>query len=420
MDHQGIMRDRYEGSVDFLYPDSDSDITQLPVETGSSFPRVTNESFMSIDDIERFLRISRGSLASESNYDVTTQSVIITTFAILIVFGALGNSLVCHVVVRNTRMRTPRTIFIINLAISDLTLCLFTQPFNLYKVLKPDWILGTFMCKLVPMCAGMNVFVSTISITVIALDRFQVIVYPTKDSVKKFGAVISLVSIWLIAFILASPLLIFNVTNVFEPFPGIAFYTVCLENPSMLLERRIYSCASILLQFLLPVVIVCVAHARISNKLTYRLANRDRPITDVSAYHVTRNQREARRKRKRTRLLVSIAVVFACSWLPLNIFNLLADFEFQLTQTFDLHMRGLVFPVCHVFVLCSACVNPLLYGWLNDNFRREFIRILCCPSMSRLCGRCPCQTEHAAAVPVQCARRSVSLDMAEHQRYIYH
>jgi len=71
-------------------------------------------------------------------------------------------------------MRTPRNIFIINLAISDLTLCLFTQPFNLLKVLMPAWRLGRFMCKFVPMCSGANVFVSTISITAIALDRFQV------------------------------------------------------------------------------------------------------------------------------------------------------------------------------------------------------------------------------------------------------
>ena len=71
-------------------------------------------------------------------------------------------------------MRTPRNIFIINLAISDLTLCLFTQPFNLMKVCMSTWTLGDFMCKFVPMLSGTNVFVSTISITAIALDRFQV------------------------------------------------------------------------------------------------------------------------------------------------------------------------------------------------------------------------------------------------------
>jgi neuropeptide F receptor len=93
---------------------------------------------------------------------------------LLIAFGAVGNSLVCYVVARNPAMRTPRNIFIINLAISDLTLCLFTQPFNLMKVLVPAWRLGTFMCKFVNMFCGVNVFVSTISITAIALDRFQV------------------------------------------------------------------------------------------------------------------------------------------------------------------------------------------------------------------------------------------------------
>ena len=103
-----------------------------------------------------------------------SQTILITLFALLIAFGAFGNSLVCFVVVRNPAMRTPRNIFIINLAISDLTFCLFTQPFNLLKVLMPTWRLGRFMCKFVPMCSGANVFVSTISITAIALDRFQV------------------------------------------------------------------------------------------------------------------------------------------------------------------------------------------------------------------------------------------------------
>jgi hypothetical protein len=102
------------------------------------------------------------------------QAVVITVFALLIAFGAAGNSLVCYVVARNPAMRTPRNIFIINLAISDLTLCLFTQPFNVMKVLVPVWRLGTFMCKFIPMFCGVNVFVSTISITAIALDRFQV------------------------------------------------------------------------------------------------------------------------------------------------------------------------------------------------------------------------------------------------------
>ena len=40
----------------------------------------------------------------------------------------------------------------------------------------------------------------------------------------------------------------------------------------------------------------------------------------------------------------------------------------------------MAYPICHLLVLGSACCNPLLYGWLNDNFRREFVKALCCCS----------------------------------------
>jgi len=55
-------------------------------------------------------------------------------FSALIAFGVAGNGLVCYVVVANAHMRSPRNLLILNLAASDLILCLFTQPFNLMKV----------------------------------------------------------------------------------------------------------------------------------------------------------------------------------------------------------------------------------------------------------------------------------------------
>ena len=62
------------------------------------------------------------------------QVALIVLFSALIAFGVAGNGLVCYVVVANAHMRTPRNLLILNLASSDLILCLFTQPFNLMKV----------------------------------------------------------------------------------------------------------------------------------------------------------------------------------------------------------------------------------------------------------------------------------------------
>jgi len=47
----------------------------------------------------------------------------------------------------------------------------------------------------------------------------------------------------------------------------------------------------------------------------------------------------------------------------------------------------MAYPICHLLVLGSACFNPLLYGWLNDNFRREFIKALCCCSKAKAAVR---------------------------------
>ena len=93
----------------------------------------TNNGSMSDEDIARVVKNQYMS-KSVSYFDEMTQICLIVAFAVLILFGACGNGLVCYVVAKNPNMRTPRNIFIINLAISDLTLCCFTQPFNLMKV----------------------------------------------------------------------------------------------------------------------------------------------------------------------------------------------------------------------------------------------------------------------------------------------
>ena len=192
---------------------------------------------------------------------------------------------------------------------------------------------------------------------------------------KNYGTVVALVSIWVISLIMASPLLIFNVTHGVEPYPGIFLYRVCVENPGLHYEKGAYSIASMIFQYLVPIAIVSVAHARICNKLKYRMVNQRPAVVVTTVFQTRRNVREAKRKRKTNMLLIGIGVVFACSWMPLNVFNILADFDQELLKLMD--QDGMTFAVCHLLVLGSACTNPVLYGWLNENFRREFVNIFC-------------------------------------------
>ncbi|RWS11319.1 neuropeptide F receptor-like protein [Dinothrombium tinctorium] len=148
--------------------------------------------------------------------DDTSLTCLLVAYTLLIVLGATGNGLVCLAVARKPQMRTPRNVFIINLAISDLILCLFTMPFSLVEITLKYWPLGQLTCKLVAGLEATSIFVSTISITAIALDRYKVIVKPSPEPCHPLRTLITLSLIWAIAFVLSSPLLIYRTVESHE------------------------------------------------------------------------------------------------------------------------------------------------------------------------------------------------------------
>ncbi|KAH8406955.1 hypothetical protein KR222_001261 [Zaprionus bogoriensis] len=302
--------------------------------------------------------------------------LLVAMYTVLIVFGAIGNIMVVIAVVRKPIMRTARNLFILNLAISDLLLCLVTMPLTLMEILSKFWPYGScaILCKMIPMLQALSIFVSTISITAIAFDRYQVIVYPTRDCLQFVGAVTILAGIWILAFALASPLLIYK-QLIKKEMPLILQHlgvpqsiSYCIEDWPVNEGRFYYSIFSLCVQYLVPILIVSVAYFGIYNKLKTR-------ITVVTVQSSSQRKVERGRRMKRTnRLLISIAVIFGVSWLPLNFFNLYADMQHPSAVT----QRMLVaYAICHMIGMSSACSNPLLYGWLNDNFRKEFQELLC-------------------------------------------
>ncbi|XP_055587679.1 neuropeptide F receptor isoform X2 [Uranotaenia lowii] len=305
--------------------------------------------------------------------------ILIVMYGILIVFGATGNSLVVMAVARKPQMRTARNMFIVNLAVSDLLLCLVTMPLTLVEILTKYWPMGRlpFLCKSIGTLQATSIFVSTISITAIALDRYQVIVYPTRDSLQLMGAILILTGIWIFSLILASPMFITRRLIHYDinmPSLGIEYISYCIEDWPMAYGRLYYSVFTLCVQYVLPILIVSIAYLRIYFKLKHRLVVTTTSTSANSKDAVPMRERERGRRMQRTNyLLISIALIFGISWLPLNLFNLFADLYLDgITQEIMV-----AYAICHMMGMSSACSNPLLYGWLNDNFRKEFNELLC-------------------------------------------
>ncbi|XP_041449393.1 neuropeptide Y receptor type 6 [Drosophila obscura] len=340
-------------------------------------------------------------------------------YATVFVLGVFGNVLVCYVVLRNRAMQTVTNIFITNLALSDILLCVLGVPFTPLYTFMGRWAFGRTLCHLVSFAQGCSIYISTLTLTSIAIDRYFVIIYPFHPRMKLSTCIGIIVSIWVIALLATVPYgmyvkmtnevingtqmganessvdaaaMIFNTS-----YDGTAFieapdatsaaqaymqvmtsgvstdlsYTrmVCEENWPSEEYRKVFGAITTTLQFVLPFFIISICYVWISVKLNQRA--RAKPGSKSSR----REEADRDRKKRTNRMLICMVAVFGLSWLPINLVNIFDDFD---VKSNEWRFYILFFFVAHSIAMSSTCYNPFLYAWLNENFRKEFKHVLPC------------------------------------------
>ncbi|KAK5925852.1 hypothetical protein CgunFtcFv8_021475 [Champsocephalus gunnari] len=119
----------------------------------------------------------------------------------------------------------------------------------------------------------------------------------------------------------------------------------------------VYTCT---VGFFCPLLVICLCYLLIVIK-----------VRSVGKRAQATSSRRRKSERKITRMVVVVVAVFVLCWLPfyaLNFINLLVVLPGD--------FRGLyVFVV--VLSYANSCANPILYGFLSDNFKRGFRKALC-------------------------------------------
>ena len=280
------------------------------------------------------------------------------------ILGISGNALVCYVVVRNKHMHTVTNLFITNLALSDILLCIFAVPITpLYLIYFKEWVFGRLLCHLVTYAQGVSIYISAFTLTSIAIDRFFVIIYPFKSRMKINFCLLIVISVWISAALLTLPY------GLFVQLVEEKEVKRCDEMWSHDEFRIAFGFSTSILQFVIPFIIISFCYMRICEKL------RDRARAKPGARSLRKEELEKERTRRINRVLISMVIIFGTSWLPLNILNLLLDFY---TPASNWPYLKLLFLASHAIAMSSTCYNPFLYSWLIDNFRKEFKKVLPC------------------------------------------
>ncbi|XP_015924839.2 neuropeptide Y receptor type 6-like [Parasteatoda tepidariorum] len=303
------------------------------------------------------------------------ETAIITSYTLLMSVGLCSNILVCSVILANTKIRSSRNVLVINLNVSDIILSVFCMPFTLMVIIRRSWFLGAFLCKMVPFIQASTIFVSAATVLAIAIDRYNTIINfnPQFPKNGKREMCLNAAFIWLTSLLLSVPICIFQDT-VPVGLPGLHLYYKCVELWPSPAFKGVYTITILIFQFVIPSVALLVTHINIRTHLNERIIKSDSDSSSIDQSNMSneRLKRDLQRNTRATMVLLNISVVFTVSWLPWNGLNLLAEFHPNIMEPKNLY---LAFAICHMTAMTSSITNPILYGWLNSNIRREMVRI---------------------------------------------
>lgn len=238
--------------------------------------------------------------------------IIIIFYSLIVVVSLCGNLLVCKIAFTKKKMRTTTNILIASLACSDIVMTGFNIPFNIARLLLPNWPFGGFLCFFVPFIQISCVYVSTFTMTVISLHRWRTITKrSTFRSFSPLKLFFMIVVIWLMAVVFALPVSIFNRVKEANLYGQVL--TRCrVKYPQVGFNFSLFLSVEILLtQYVVPLTITCVIYLKIGC-IVYAQGK----LAGQSNDERKRKQIEA--KRRRIIMLALAVIVFAVCWLVNN------------------------------------------------------------------------------------------------------
>uniref|UniRef100_A0A8C5SNK9 Melatonin receptor 1B n=1 Tax=Laticauda laticaudata TaxID=8630 RepID=A0A8C5SNK9_LATLA len=247
-------------------------------------------------------------------------------------------------------------VFVVSLALADLVAALYPYPLVLVALFHNGWSLGETHCKASGFVMGLSVIGSIFNITAIAINRYCYICHSFV-----YNKVYSWWNTMFYVFLVWVLTVVATVPNFFVG--------------SLKYDQRIYSCtfaqttsscytiAVVIIHFILPITIVTFCYLRIW-------------ILVIRVRRKVKSELKLKIKPSDFRNFLTmfvVFVIFAFCWAPLNLIGLAVAIN---PSEVAPKIPEWLFVVSYFMAYFNSCLNAIIYGLLNQNFRKEYKRIL--------------------------------------------
>ncbi|XP_063241235.1 somatostatin receptor type 5-like [Bacillus rossius redtenbacheri] len=320
----------------------------------------TTDSFL--DDANTSARANASAMDRECDTDQPTLLLITQVlYAAVCIVGLLGNSLVIYVVLRFSKMQTVTNMYIVNLAVADECF-LIGVPFLLATMNLRFWPFGNIMCKAYMTTTSVNQFTSSIFLTIMSADRYIAVCHPIsapKIRTPFISKVVS-ASAWTASALLMIP--IFMYANIMESENNISCNILWPESENIS-SQTAFTLYTFILGFSIPLMLISVFYILVIRKLK-----------TVGPKNKSKEKKKSHRKV--TKLVLTVITVYVFCWLPYWLTQV--ALIFTPPKQCQSRVSITIFLLAGCLSYSNSAMNPILYAFLSDNFKKSFLKACTC------------------------------------------
>ncbi|KAI8041520.1 galanin receptor type 3 [Drosophila gunungcola] len=296
------------------------------------------------------------------SYNFILKLITMILYALVCIIGLFGNTLVIYVVMRFSKMQTVTNIYILNLAIADECF-LIGIPFLLYTMQVGNWSFGNYMCKAYMVSTSITSFTSSIFLLIMSADRYIAVCHPISSPRYRTPFVSKLVSAfaWMTSVLLMLPVILFASTV--QSSNGNVSCNIEWPDTQNSHTDSTFILYSLVLGFATPLTFILVFYCLVIRKLH-----------TVGPKHKSKEKK--RSHRKVTKLVLTVISAYIFCWLPhwISQVALISSAPQRCASRLELA----VFLACGCLSYSNSAMNPILYAFLSDNFKKSFMKACTC------------------------------------------
>ncbi|KAK0087471.1 hypothetical protein PV325_000912 [Microctonus aethiopoides] len=274
--------------------------------------------------------------------------------------SVVGNGMVIFIFTTTKSLRTPSNLLVINLAFSDFLMMATMSPPMVINCYFETWVFGPLMCEIYACCGSLFGCTSIWSMTMIAFDRYNVIVKGLSGKPLTInGALLRIFGIWV--FCLAWTIAPLFGWNRYVPEGNMTACGTDYLNKAWL--SRSYILAYSVFVYFLPLFLIIYSYFYIIQAVSAHEKNMREQAKkmNVASLRSSENQNQSAECKLAKIALMTISLWFV-AWTPYLVINFAGVFETaKISPLFTIWGS--------VFAKANAVYNPIVYAISHPKYK---------------------------------------------------